>query len=33
MSYPSNLSDGQWQKIAPFFARPDARGAMILPRF
>ena len=27
MSYPSDLSDGQWQKIEKFFARPDARGA------
>jgi transposase len=26
-SYPSDLSDGQWQKIAKFFERPDARGA------
>ena len=27
MSYPSDLSDAQWEKIAPFFARPDPRGA------
>ena len=27
MSYPSDLSDTQWEKIAPFFARPDPRGA------
>ena len=27
MSYPSDLSDEQWEKIAPFFARPDPRGA------
>lgn len=27
MSYPSDLSEGQWQKIAPFFERPDPRGA------
>ena len=26
-SYPSDLSEGQWQKIAKFFERPDARGA------
>ena len=27
MSYPSDLSDRQWQKIALFFERPDPRGA------
>ena len=27
MSYPSDLSDGQWAKIALFFERPDPRGA------
>ena len=27
MSYPSDLSDAQWAKIAPFFVRPDPRGA------
>lgn len=27
MSYPSDLSDAQWEKIVPFFARPDPRGA------
>ena len=27
MSYPSDLSDAQWEKIAPCFARPDPRGA------
>ena len=27
MSSPSDLSDGQWEKIAPFFERPDPRGA------
>ena len=27
MSYPSDLSDEQWEIIAPFFARPDPRGA------
>ena len=27
MSYPSDLSDAQWEKVAPFFARPDPRGA------
>jgi putative transposase len=27
MSYPSDLSEGQWKKIAPFFERPDPRGA------
>ena len=27
MSYPSDLSEGQWEKIAPFFERPDPRGA------
>ena len=27
MSYPSDLSDEQWAKIAPCFARPDPRGA------
>ena len=27
MKYPSDLSDAQWQKIEPFFARPDPRGA------
>ena len=27
MSYPSDLSDAQWEKIASFFARPDPRGA------
>ena len=27
MSYPSDLSDEQWAKIEPFFARPDPRGA------
>ena len=27
VSYPSDLSDEQWEKIAPFFARPDPRGA------
>ena len=27
MGYPSDLSDEQWEKIAPFFARPDPRGA------
>ena len=27
MSYPSDLSEAQWSKIAPFFERPDPRGA------
>ena len=27
MSCPDDLSDAQWEKIAPFFARPDPRGA------
>ena len=27
MSYPSDLSDAQWEKMAPFFVRPDPRGA------
>ena len=27
MSYPSDLSDEQWQVIQHFFARPDPRGA------
>ena len=27
MNYPSDLSDGEWGKIAKFFERPDARGA------
>ena len=27
MSYPSDLSDAQWEKIEGFFARPDPRGA------
>ena len=27
MSYPSDLSDAQWQKIEPVFARSDPRGA------
>ena len=27
MSYPSDLSDKQWQKLAVFFERPDPRGA------
>lgn len=27
MSYPSDLSAGQREKIAPFFERPDPRGA------
>ena len=27
MGYPSDLSEGQWEKIAPFFERPDPRGA------
>lgn len=27
MSYPSDLSDEQWEKVAPFFERPDPRGA------
>ena len=27
MSYPSDLSDAQWEKIAPFFASSDPRGA------
>ena len=27
MNYPSDLSEGQWQKIALFFERPDPRGA------
>ena len=27
MSYPSDLSDAQWQKIEPLFARSDPRGA------
>ena len=27
MSYPSDLSDVAWETIAPFFARPDPRGA------
>ena len=27
MNYPSDLSDGQWAKIAKCFERPDARGA------
>ena len=31
MKCPSDLSDAQWQKIEPFFARPDPRGAR--PRY
>ena len=27
MSYPSDLSDRQWQRLEPFFERPDPRGA------
>ena len=27
MSYPSDLTDKQWQKIEKFFGRPDPRGA------
>ena len=27
MSYPSDLSDAQWEKIERFFERPDPRGA------
>ena len=27
MSYPSDLSAGQWERIALFFERPDPRGA------
>ena len=27
MSYPSDLTDQQWQKIEQFFGRPDPRGA------
>ena len=27
MSYPSDLSDAQWEKVALFFERPDPRGA------
>ena len=27
MSYPSDLSDRQWQRLEPFFERPDLRGA------
>ena len=27
MSYPSDLSDAPWEKIARFFERPDPRGA------
>ena len=27
MSYPSDLSEEQWETIAPFFERPDPRGA------
>ena len=27
MSYPSDLTDKQWQKIERFFGRPDPRGA------
>ena len=27
MSYPSDLTDKQWQKLACFFERPDPRGA------
>ena len=27
MSYPSDLSEEQWAKLAPFFERPDPRGA------
>ena len=27
MSYPSDLTDKQWQKAEPFFARSDPRGA------
>lgn len=27
MSDPSDLSEAQWERIAPFFARADARGA------
>ena len=27
MSYPSDLTDQQWQRLEPFFARPDPRGA------
>ena len=26
MSYPSDLSEGQWAKIAPFFERPGPCG-------
>ena len=31
MSYPSDLSDAQWEKIEGFFARPDPRGAREKP--
>ena len=27
MNYPSDLSDAQWEKVAPFFSRLDPRGA------
>jgi transposase len=27
VSYPSDLSDAQWEKVEPFFVRPDPRGA------
>ena len=27
VSYPSDLSERQWQKLARFFERPDPRGA------
>jgi putative transposase len=27
MSYPSDLSDGQWQRVEKVFERPDPRGA------
>jgi transposase len=26
MSYPSDLSDAQWERIERFFERPDPRG-------
>ena len=31
MSYPSDLSEEQWEKIAPFFERCDPRGARAKP--
>ena len=27
VSYPSDLSDQQWQRLEKFFERPDPRGA------